>query len=169
METINTKIVLTDGREICLELYPEIAPITVANFIKLVGDKFYNGLCFHRVIAGFMIQGGGFSFKDGLEPKIDKVTIKGEFASNGINNDLHHGKGVISMARTTEPDSASSQFFICVGDCSYLDGQYAAFGKVKDEASYAVVEEISKVHTGRWMMYDDVPTQPVVIKTIEMM
>lgn len=111
-----------------LELYPEIAPITVENFVKYVKDGFYDGLTFHRIYRGFMIQGGdptGTGMGDGKLAK-----IKGEFASNGVKNDLSHERGVISMARTSFKDSASSQFFICHKDATFLDGDYAAFGKV---------------------------------------
>ena len=109
------------------ELYPEIAPITVANFEKLANEGFYDGLIFHRVIPGFMIQGGdptGTGMGGSLE------NIKGEFATNGFKNDLKHTRGVLSMARSQRPNSASSQFFIMVADAPHLDGQYAAFGKV---------------------------------------
>ena len=127
-----------NGKKITAELYPEHAPETVANFIDLVKSGFYDGLCFHRVIPGFMIQGGGFVWEGGLKQKSAPRTIKGEFAMNGIKNDLHHAPGVLSMARTMEPNSASSQFFICVEDVAYLDAQYAAFGKVVDEESLQV-------------------------------
>ena len=153
-----------NGKKINLELYPEHAPISVDNFIDLVKSGFYDGLCFHRVIPGFMIQGGGFIYESGLKQKEAPRTIKGEFAMNGVKNDLHHGPGVISMARTMMPNSASSQFFICVDDQAYLDAQYAAFGKVCDEESLNVAIEISTVETTRWAYYDDVPVEPVVIK-----
>lgn len=112
-----------------LELYPDIAPVTVANFVELVNEKFYDGLTFHRIIKGFMIQGGD---PDGNGSGGSGKNIKGEFAANGFNNTLSHDRGVISMARATDPDSASSQFFICdSGDNkASLDGKYAAFGKV---------------------------------------
>ncbi len=165
MKTISATIKIKDGKEIKLELYPEVAPITVENFVSLAKSGFYDGLCFHRVIKNFMIQGGGFVFNNGLEPKSAK-TIKGEFSANRIKNDIHHGPGVISMARTNVKDSASSQFFICVADCGYLDGQYAAFGKVSDELSLQNAIAISEVKTGRWMYYDDVPAEPVVIDSV---
>ena len=157
----------TDGIKINAELYPEHAPISVENFIDLVKSGFYDGLCFHRVIPGFMIQGGGFTWEGGLKQKQAPRTIKGEFAMNGVKNDLHHAPGVLSMARTMMPDSASSQFFICVEDVPYLDAQYAAFGKVTDEESLKVAVEISITPTGRWMHFDDVPLEPVIIKTIK--
>ncbi len=165
MRTVNVAIKFTDGKIIRLELFPEVAPITVENFLKLVNENFYNGLCFHRVIPGFMIQGGGFEMKDGLEQK-SAPTIKGEFLANGVNNDISHVAGVVSMARTNVKDSASSQFFICVADCTYLDGQYAAFGRVRDRQSLDNAIAISNVPTGRWMYHDDVPVEPVVIDSI---
>ena len=161
-------IEFTDGKKINLELYPEHAPITVDNFIDLVKSGFYDGLCFHRVIAGFMIQGGGFTYNNGLIEKKAPRTIKGEFAMNGVKNDLHHGIGVISMARTMMPNSASSQFFICADDQAYLDAQYAAFGKVCDEESLQAVLDIAGVKTTRWGYYDDVPVEPVVMKKVYM-
>lgn len=165
MKPINATINFTDGKIIKLDLYPDVAPITVQNFVKLAEEGFYNGLCFHRVIPGFMIQGGGFEYKNGLVAKSAK-SIKGEFDANGIKNTLHHDKGVISMARTNVMDSASSQFFICVEECGFLDGQYAAFGKISDQKSLDNAVAISKVKTGSWLYYDDVPTQPVVIESV---
>lgn len=120
-------IVMEDGQKITVELYPSIAPNTVRNFVSLVKKGFYNGLIFHRVIPGFMIQGGDPSGDGSGGPG---YSIKGEFSSNGFANDLKHTRGVISMARTSVPDSAGSQFFIMVNDTPSLDGQYAAFGKV---------------------------------------
>lgn len=157
-----------NGKKINIELLPEYAPETVANFIDLVKSGFYDGLCFHRVIPGFMIQGGGFSYEGGLKQKAAPKTIKGEFAMNGVKNDLHHAPGVISMARTMDPNSASSQFFICVEDVAYLDAQYAAFGRVTDEESLQVAIDISTVKTTRWAYYDDVPVEPVVMKKVYM-
>jgi peptidyl-prolyl cis-trans isomerase B (cyclophilin B) len=121
------RIEMANGDVMRAELYPEIAPETVANFIKLVEDKFYDGLTFHRVIPGFMIQGG---CPNGTGTGGPGWSIKGEFASNGFKNDLKHERGVLSMARAMDPNSAGSQFFIMVDDAPYLDGQYAAFGKV---------------------------------------
>ena len=120
-------IEMENGKKIKIELYPEIAPITVANFEKLVNQGFYNGLIFHRVIPGFMIQGG---CPEGTGMGGPGWNIKGEFSSNGVKNDLKHTRGVISMARSMRPDSAGSQFFIMHEDAPHLDGQYAAFGKV---------------------------------------
>ncbi|MBR2989086.1 MAG: peptidylprolyl isomerase [Clostridia bacterium] len=164
MEKVQIK--LKDGRVMNIELYRQYAPISVDNFLSLVDEKFFDGLCFHRVIANFMIQGGGFEWKNTLVHKQAKNTIKGEFMANGVNNTLHHEPGVISMARTAFPNSASSQFFICVEDLPYLDGQYAAFGKTADEESLAVAMEISTVKTGFCDGYGDVPIVPVEIETI---
>ena len=139
------------------ELYPEIAPITVENFEKLAGEKFYDGLTFHRVIPGFMIQGG---CPRGTGTGGPGYQIKGEFAANGVANDLKHERGVLSMARAMDPDSAGSQFFIMVADAPHLDGQYAAFGKVTEgmEAADKIVNVKSDWH--------DCPREKQVIKTI---
>lgn len=163
---ITAEIILKDGRSMKIELFPEHAPLTVENFVALAKSGFYDGLCFHRVIKNFMIQGGGFEFGEELKHKPAK-TIKGEFALNKVNNPLRHTKGTVSMARAMDKDSASSQFFICVADCDYLDGQYAAFGRIADEQSQKVADDISAVKTGRWMHFDDVPTEPVVMETIK--
>ena len=129
-------IEFTDGKKINLELFREYAPESVENFMALVKDGFYDGLCFHRVIREFMIQGGGFTQSGGeLIHKPAPRTIRGEFAANGVRNPLRHTPGVVSMARTPDPNSASSQFFICVEELPYLDGQYAAFGQTADEES----------------------------------
>ena len=162
-------IEFTNGKKINLELYREHAPISVENFMNLVKEGFFDGLCFHRVIEGFMIQGGGFIWQDGLVHKNAPKTIKGEFRANGVTNNLKHVPGVISMARTMFPNSASSQFFICVENCTHLDGQYAAFGKTMDQESLDVAIEISKVETGFVDGYADVPTTPIVIKTISIL
>lgn len=122
-------IEMENGKVIKLELYPEIAPISVENFITLVNDHFYDGLIFRRVIPGFMIQGG---CPKGNGTGGPGHTIKGEFAANGVENNLKHKRGVLSMARAMAPDSAGSQFFIMVDDAPHLDGQYAAFGAVVD-------------------------------------
>jgi peptidyl-prolyl cis-trans isomerase B (cyclophilin B) len=121
------KIEMENGKEIKAELYPDIAPNTVKNFVSLAGSGFYDGTIFHRVIPGFMIQGGD---PDGSGMGGPGYGIKGEFTANGFNNGLKHERGVISMARTSEPDSAGSQFFIMVEDSPHLDGQYASFGRV---------------------------------------
>ena len=140
--------------KIVVELYPETAPITVANFKKLVSEKFYDGLIFHRVIKNFMIQGGGYN--ESFQHK-EADSIKGEFSSNGVQNDLKHTRGVISMARTTGPDSASSQFFIMHKDAPHLDGDYAAFGNTV--YGIEVVDAIANTSTD----YGDIPTNNVVI------
>lgn len=131
-------IEMENGGKIKVELNENAAPLTVANFKKLVGEGFYDGLIFHRVIRGFMIQGG-----DPLSTGVggSDENIKGEFASNGVNNPISHVRGVISMARANDPNSASSQFFIMHDDAPYLDGQYAAFGKVVEGMD--VVDEIA--------------------------
>ena len=135
-------IQMENGKEIKIELYPQIAPITVENFISLVKDGFYDGLTFHRVIPGFMIQGG---CPDGTGMGGPGHTIKGEFLSNGVENPLRHTRGVLSMARANNPDSAGSQFFIMHADAPHLDGQYAAFGKVVE--GMEAVDEIAAVPT----------------------
>lgn len=161
-------IVLTDGRKINLELDKASAPITVENFLKLVDNGFYNGLCFHRVISGFMIQGGGMVQEKGvLIEKRGLKPIKGEFLNNGFKNDIKHELGVISMARTNEPNSATSQFFICAADCDFLDKNYAAFGRTIDAESNKVVVDISNVKTHSYGWYNDIPNEPVVIDHVE--
>ena len=129
---------MTDGKKMVAELYPEVAPNTVNNFISLVKKGFYDGLIFHRVIPGFMIQGGD---PEGTGMGGPGYTIRGEFTGNGFKNDLKHTPGVLSMARTMAPNSAGSQFFIMVEDAPHLDGQYAAFGKVIEglETAQAIV------------------------------
>lgn len=161
-------IVLTDGRKINLELDRASAPITVENFLKLVDNGFYNGLCFHRVISGFMIQGGGMVQEKGvLIEKRGLKPIKGEFLNNGVKNDIKHELGVISMARTNEPNSATSQFFICAADCDFLDKNYAAFGRTLDAESNKVVVDVSNVKTHSYGWYNDIPNEPVVIDHVE--
>ncbi len=148
---------MENGGIIELELCPEAAPITCANFEKLVSEGFYNGLIFHRVIPGFMIQGGdplGTGFGG------SKEKIKGEFAINGVNNPISHKRGVISMARSQNPNSASSQFFIMHDDGEFLDGQYAAFGRVTK--GIEVVDEIASIPTD----YNDRPRFDQKIKSI---
>jgi peptidyl-prolyl cis-trans isomerase B (cyclophilin B) len=130
-------IEMENGSKIKIELYPSIAPQTVKNFVSLVSQSFYDGLIFHRVIPGFMIQGGDPS---GTGMGGSKQTIPGEFSSNGFKNDLKHDSGIISMARTSDPNSASSQFFIVVKASNHLDGQYAAFGKVIEG-----MEEVNRI------------------------
>ena len=138
-------ITMKDGGVMKLELYPDVAPNTVKNFISLANKGFYDGLIFHRIIAGFMIQGGGYT-AEGMPADVD-YAIKGEFASNGVKNDLKHVRGVISMARTQVRDSASSQFFIMHADAPHLDGEYAAFGMLLE--GFDVLDRIATVQTGR--------------------
>ena len=149
---------MEDGGIIDIELNEEAAPITCENFKKLVGQGFYNGLTFHRVIPNFMIQGGCPLGNGTGGPGWN---IKGEFAANGVNNPLKHTRGVISMARAMNPNSAGSQFFIMVADAPHLDGQYAAFGKITDNAQAAV--DISRVNRD---MFTDKPKKPQTIKSI---
>ena len=163
MNNPKIKIVVRDFGEMTAELYPDKAPKTVENFLGLVKSGFYTGLIFHRVISGFMIQGGGY--KEGFE-ETDAPAIKGEFAANGFpQNDLKHSRGVLSMARTNNPNSASSQFFIMHQNAPYLDRQYAGFGAVVE--GIEVVDKIAAVPTGRMGWFDDVPRVPVVIEKME--
>ena len=150
-------IEMENGGKIELELYKEAAPITVANFEKLVSEGFYDGLIFHRVIKGFMIQGGD-PLGNGMGGA--KENIKGEFRANGHNNPIKHERGVISMARAFDPNSASSQFFIMHEDAPHLDGQYAAFGKVV--SGMEVVDEIASIPTD----YSDRPKIAVRMKKV---
>lgn len=144
----------TTAGTITAELYPEIAPNTVNNFISLINKGFYDGLIFHRVIKGFMIQGGD---PDGVGTGGPGYSIKGEFAINGVENNLKHIAGVLSMARSMMPDSAGSQFFIMHKDAPHLDGQYAAFGKVTDGMD--TVNAIAETETD----YSDAPLEPQMI------
>ncbi|MEG2204561.1 MAG: peptidylprolyl isomerase [Oscillospiraceae bacterium] len=150
-------ITMEDGGVIKLELYPGVAPITVANFEKLAKEGFYDGLIFHRVIRGFMIQGG---CPDGTGMGGPGYKIKGEFRINGVENPIRHERGVISMARSQSPDSAGSQFFIMHMDASHLDGQYAAFGRVIEGMD--VVDQIAQTQVG----YGDRPKTPQVIRSV---
>ena len=154
------KIEMENGGVMTLELYPETAPITVENFVKLAKSGFYDGLIFHRVIEGFMIQGGD---PTGTGMGGPGYQIKGEFAANGIKNQLKHTRGVISMARSARPDSAGSQFFIMHRDAPHLDGQYAAFGKMTD--GFDVLDKIAAVDTD----YADKPLSEQKIKKITIM
>ena len=148
---------MENGGKMTLELYPEKAPITVANFVKLAKSGFYNGIIFHRVIAGFMIQGGD---PTGTGMGGPGHNIKGEFAANGVPNDIKHVRGVISMARAYDPNSAGSQFFIMHADASYLDGQYAAFGKMLD--GFETLDEIARVRTN----FNDRPLREQKMKSV---
>lgn len=150
-------ITMKSGDVIKLELYPDIAPISVNNFISLINKKFYDGLIFHRVIRGFMIQGG---CPNGTGMGGPGYSIKGEFAQNGVKNDLKHTEGVLSMARAMHPDSAGSQFFIMHKNSPHLDGSYAAFGKVIE--GMEVVNKIAETQTD----YNDRPLEPQVMESV---
>ena len=150
-------ITMENGDVIKAELYPEIAPVSVNNFISLINKQFYDGLIFHRVINGFMIQGG---CPDGTGMGGPGYSIKGEFSSNGFENNLKHTRGVVSMARSNDPNSASGQFFIMHADAPHLDGQYAAFGHVTE--GMETVDEIAAVRTG----YADRPMVPQVMRRV---
>ncbi len=151
------QIEMEDGGIIKIQLYPAVAPITCANFEKLVKEGFYDGIIFHRVIAGFMIQGGDPT-GTGMGGSPD--TIKGEFKSNGVTNNLSHSRGAVSMARTQVKDSASSQFFICHADATFLDGEYAAFGCVTEGMD--VVDRIANVETD----FRDKPIKEMKMKKV---
>ena len=150
-------IVMSDGREMKGELYPEVAPQSVGNFTALANSGFYDGLTFHRVIPGFMIQGGD---PKGIGIGGPGYCIKGEFAANGVGNPLKHTYGVLSMARSMMPDSAGSQFFIMTSDSPHLDGQYAAFGKVLEGMD--VAEDIVKTKRDA----SDKPLEPQIMASI---
>ena len=156
---MNIEIKLQNGGIMKGELYPDIAPITVDNFVKLINEDFFSGLIFHRVIKDFMIQGGGYT-KDGSHK--DAASIKGEFLANGVANPLKHTRGVLSMARTSVPNSASSQFFIMHKDSPHLDGQYAAFGKITEGLD--VLDQVACTKTN----FSDEPIELQVIETIKM-
>lgn len=157
------QVEMASGEKFVIELYSEYAPKTVENFINLVKDGFYDGLTFHRIVDGFMAQGGD---PEGTGTGGSSQTIKGEFSSNGYKeNTLSHTKGVISMARSNAPDSASSQFFIVLGDASFLDGNYAAFGKVTEGMD--VVENFQTIErTMNSMGEMATPVEPVVMKKV---
>lgn len=163
-DPIAFSIELENGGVMKGELYPNLAPATVSNFVKLAKSGFYDGLIFHRVIKDFMIQGGGYDKDMNI---MDSEMIPGEFNSNGFTNPLKHTKGVISMARTSAPNSASSQFFIMHKDSPHLDGEYAAFGKITEGLEY--IDEIAEAKTTEYQEYgmSDVPEEPIIIKTIK--
>ena len=163
MNNPKIKITVANHGVMIAELYPDKAPETVANFISLAEKGFYTGLIFHRVIKGFMIQGGGFDQSFDQKPA---KSIKGEFMANGfMSNNIPHKRGVLSMARTQAPNSASSQFFVMHKDAPHLDRQYAAFGAVIE--GLEVIDSIANVKTGNYGWFDDVPKTPVVIESIE--
>lgn len=150
-----------------IELYDDVAPISVKNFLKLVDEKFYEGIVFHRIIAEFMAQAGGYYVKgNNIEEAKETETIKGEFKSNGVENNLKHTKGVISMARTSVKDSGSSQFFICTASAPHLDGEYAAFGKVvKGMETVDYLNDVRTINVGGGLT--DFPYPVVRIKKVE--
>ena len=157
------KIHVRDFGVMTAELYPDKAPKTVENFLSLIKEDFFSGLIFHRVIAGFMIQGGGFDTTFGQK---EAGAIYGEFRMNGFTqNDIKHTRGVLSMARTSMPNSASSQFFIMHKNSPHLDGSYAAFGCVTEGLD--VIDKIASVPTASYGYFGDVPTTPVVIEKME--
>ena len=162
---VNVEMYIKDYGKVTMELDADTAPITVTNFVNLVKDKFYDGLTFHRIISGFMAQGG--------DPKGDgtggsEKTIKGEFSENGVENDISHVRGVVSMARANDPDSASSQFFIVTDNSKFLDGKYAGFGKVTDGMGIVdkMVKDARPIDDNGTISKDE---QPVIeyIKVIE--
>ncbi len=155
------KITMEDGGEMTFKLYPDKAPETVKNFLSLAESGFYDGLTFHRIISGFMIQGGDPS---GNGTGGSEKEIKGEFSSNGVNNDLKHLRGVISMARRSDPNSASSQFFIMHDDAPHLDGNYAAFGMMID--GYDCLDALAATPVGA---DGQTPLEKPVIKSITVM
>lgn len=150
-------ITMENGDVMKAELYPEVAPNTVRNFVSLASKGFYDGLIFHRVIEGFMLQGGD---PTGTGTSGPGYNIKGEFSANGFENNLKHSAGVLSMARAMHPDSAGSQFFIMHKDAPHLDGQYAAFGKIIE--GQEIVDKIACVQTD----FSDKPLEPQVMKTV---
>ena len=160
-----SSVAATTDNTIIITLHPDVAPLTCENFEKLVKENFYDGLTFHRVVDDFMAQGGD---PQGTGAGGSKDTIKGEFSSNGVENTLSHKRGIVSMARSGDPDSASSQFFICYTDCSFLDGQYAAFGEVTQ--GMEVVDNFLQVQ--RSLGADgaiSAPNTPIVMKDVEML
>ncbi len=174
------ELVFASGDTIRVELYPQAAPLAADNFLTYAKEGFFDNTIFHRVIKDFMIQGGGFTLQGDM-PVAKEAThppIRGEFAANGVTNEVSHLKGVISCARTNAPDSATSQFFICSADCLGLDGQYAAFGRVVDEESMQVVERLHRVDThssivdygnGMLIRADDMPVEAIVLKTVRIL
>ncbi|MDO5737912.1 MAG: peptidylprolyl isomerase [Eubacteriales bacterium] len=158
IEHPQVEIKIKDGGTMLLELLPEKAPLTVDNFLKLVKQGFYDGLIFHRIIEGFMIQGGDPS---GNGTGGAEENIKGEFSENGVPNDLSHERGVISMARAMNPNSASSQFFICHKNAAFLDGKYAAFGKLLE--GFEELDRLAKLPTNA----NDFPDEAPVMETVK--
>ena len=169
-KTYKIEITLTNSKKIRLELDTQYAPKTVEHFVNLVKQNYFDGTIFHRIIENFMIQTGGYKVEENTLMEMPPVeSIQGEFASNGFNNELSHDLGVISMARTSDKNSATSQFFICAATCPWLDGEYAAFGKTIDEESKQVVLEVSKVETGNLGGgFTDFPYDLIGVETIRL-
>lgn len=167
-------IELMNGKRMFFKLFPDTAPITVANFLHLVDIHYFDGTIFHRVIKGFMSQGGGYTLtedKSGIMAMSELYQIPGEFEANGFENDIAHEIGVISMARTDNPNSAFAQFFICSTNARFLDGQYAAFGRIIDQESLNVAEELNSIKTSNiGSSFSDYPNgagaEDITIKTI---
>lgn len=162
------EMIVNLGLKINIIVDDAYAPKTVKRFIKLVRQGYYDGVIFHRVIKDFMIQAGGYKFDGEHISEAEEVTpIEGEFKENGFDNNLHHAPGVISMARTSDPNSASNQFFICAADCDWLDGKYAAFGKVADEESLQNVIQIANMPTfAPYPEFQDMPQDIIMIDSM---
>lgn len=171
MDKYNIEITLTNSKKIRLCLETKYAPKTVEHFIELVKQNYFDGTIFHRIIENFMIQTGGYKVEENTLMELSPAeSVVGEFASNGFNNELKHELGVISMARTSDKNSATGQFFICAATCPWLDGEYAAFGKTIDEESKQVVLEVSKVETGNLGGgFTDFPYDLIGVETIKLL
>ena len=171
MDKYNIEITLTNSKKIRLCLETKYAPKTVEHFIELVKQNYFDGTIFHRIIENFMIQTGGYKVEENTLMELAPAeSVVGEFKSNGFNNELSHELGVISMARTSDKNSATGQFFICAATCPWLDGEYAAFGKTIDEESNQVVLEVSRVQTGNLGGgFTDFPYELIGIKTINLL
>lgn len=171
MDKYNIEITLTNSKKIRLCLETKYAPKTVEHFIELVKQNYFDGTIFHRIIENFMIQTGGYKVEENTLMELAPVeSVLGEFASNGFNNELKHELGVISMARTSDKNSATGQFFICAATCPWLDGEYAAFGKTIDEESKQVVLEVSQVETGNLGGgFTDFPYDLIGVETIKLL
>ena len=161
------RMTLENDKSLDIELYDDVAPISVKNFLKLVDEGFYSGIVFHRIIKDFMAQAGGYIVNENnIDYAKECDSIKGEFKSNGVENNLKHKKGVISMARTSIKDSASSQFFICTADAPHLDGEYAAFGKVIDGMdTLDYLNDVRTINVGGGLT--DFPYPVIRIKKVE--
>lgn len=170
MEKYNIEITLTNSKKIRLCLESKYAPKTVAHFVELVKQNYFDGTVFHRIIENFMIQTGGYKVEENMLMELDSApSVVGEFSSNGFENELKHELGVISMARTSDKNSATGQFFICAATCPWLDGEYAAFGKTIDEESKQVVLEVSQVETGNLGGgFTDFPYDLIGVETIKL-